>query len=463
MRKIKNWMISVALCPLVFAPSVFSGPSDKNRQELHDDSDNLFSIYMLSAKGPEPAEIFRKKLRTIKIEGKTTTATPELEDIPQLSGNLSVAESDELWQLRKASMHSFNTGINLRNRDGESGLDRLFESRVPVNFNFNTGNGRIDIDIASVFLSSGELTSSEFTNRYYGTFALVDAEERPIDDASKDALGTELAVGYESNGFAFKIGTTPLGFDITNITGAISYNHSFNSGFNFKLGAHIEPVKDSLLSYAGIEDPITGFEWGGIVRKGGNVSFGYDAGTFGTYIDLILAVYEGKNVDDNDFQQISTGVYFYPYQGESLQFSSGFNVTAFRFSENQRYFTFGHGGYFSPRTFVSASVPMSLIYIQDKLTVKLDLGIGLQYFYEEGADFYPSDPARQRLLETTETEQPTSFDENTVRQFGSTGGVGVNYQLSRQLEAKAQLAFSNTKDYKETVFFLGVEYLFGRD
>ena len=97
------------------------------------------------------------------------------------------------------------------------------------------------------------------------------------------------------------------------------------------------------------------------------------------------------------------------------------------------------------------------------MTVKLDLAIGLQYFYEEGADFYPSDPVRQNLLEIIEKQQPTSFDENTVRQFGISGGVAMNYQLSRQLEAKAQLAFSNTRDYKETTLLLGVEYLFGKD
>ena len=233
MRTVKNWMISAAICPLIFASAMSSTTAGTNRLEADDNSDNLFSTYALSANEAEPAEIFREKLRAIKIENETTTTPPAAENALQLPGNLSAAEQDELWQLRKTSIHTFNTGINLRNRDGESGLDRLFENRVPVNFNFNTGHGRFIIDIASVFLSSGDLTSSEFTNRYYGTFALVDAQSRPIDDASKDALGTELAIGYETGGFAFKVGTTPLGFDITNVTGAINYHHSFNSGFNF--------------------------------------------------------------------------------------------------------------------------------------------------------------------------------------------------------------------------------------
>ena len=446
MRTITDWITGAALCSSMFAAAIFP-------------------IAVFAAED-EPAEIFRQKLRDIKIEGESSTeptSPAETESLTRLPIILSPTEEQELWRLQKESMHSFETGISFRNRDGDKGLDRLFETRAPVHFNFNTGGGRIDVDITSVYLSSGELTSSEFTNRYYGTFALLPPENRPIDDITADAVGTEIVLGYTVGGFAVEIGTTPLGFNITNTIGAISYDHNFDTGFSFGLGFYVEPVRDSVLSYAGIEDPVTGTEWGGVLKKGGDVAFGYDAGAFGAYIDLKLAVYEGQNIEDNDFQQISTGVYFYPYEGQRFKFSSGFNVTAFRFEENLRYFTFGHGGYFSPKTFVSTSIPFGITYTGQKLTVKLDLALGLQYFYEEGADFYPSDPVRQTLLETTETAQPTGFDDNTVRQFGSTGSIAVNYRLSRQLEAQAQLAFSNASDYEETTFLLGVQYLFGGD
>ena len=424
------------------------------------------------AQPSKEAEALQERLRSIntqqprKVERPETTgaipALPDNEPAP-LYSTYTATSSDMrgMWQLQREAMHFFAGGIEFRNRSGEEGLDKLFESRLPLSFNFNIGQGRMDFTITSVFLSSGDLTSDPFTNRFFGTYALSPAEDRPLDE-STDTAGQEISIGYEAGGLKVRIGTTPLGFEVTNGTGDISFNHSFNSGFNFGVGAFIEPIKDSVLSYSGIKDPISGLEWGGIMKKGGTFSLGYDAGNFGVYFDLTSAIYEGESVADNDFAQINTGLYFFPQRNEQFEMATGFNITAFGFENNMRFFTFGQGGYFSPESFLSASIPLRMTYTEGKVTVKLDLGLGVQFFEEEAASFYPSDPDLQQQLVGLEETQPTTFEDDSERQFGTRGSAALIYQINPQLSFNSQIGFSNAADYKESIFLLGMEHRFGK-
>lgn len=406
-------------------------------------------------------ESLREQLRSINTQRHKVNVTETTGAIPRLPDEVPTGEDEDLWRLRRESMHFFSGGMHLRFRDGEEGLDQLFATGAPLQFNFNTGLGRIGIDTETVFLSAGDLSNSEFTNRYYGALSLIDPAQRPADISDDDA-GVAISVGYEVGGFEVHVGTTPAGFEIVNETARVRFDHSFSSGFNFGLGVSREPVKDSVLSYAGLEDPVTGEKWGGIVKDAGNLSLGYDVGNFGVYIDGTIAVYQGDHVDDNDFFQINTGLYFHPYRGDNLQISSGFNVTYFSFEENLRYFTFGHGGYFSPESFYSASIPFRVAYSEGKLTVKADIGAGMQNFSEDSADFFPADPALQANLEAIENVQPVSFEQDSETQFAARGGAEVIYQLSPALSARGKLEFSNAADYEEVNFLVGVEYRFGR-
>lgn len=417
----------------------------------------------------DQAKSLRERLRSINVQRKrvdnsgTTGSIPLLsEGFPRTDGS-GTTDDEGLLRLQRESMHFFGGGVEFRNRSGEEGLDKLFESRLPLEFNFDTGIGRIDIQTASVFLSSGELDSSPFVNRFYGTLALLGSSNRPTDVIT-DAAGQEVSIGYEVGGFNLRVGTTPLGFEVTNPTAEIGFNHAFNNGFNFGIDAFLEPVKDSLLSYSGLEDPVRQVKWGGVMKKGGTVGVGYDTGEFGVYLDVTAAIYEGETVQDNDFAQVNTGIYFYPYKGDKFSIASGFNLTAFGFENNMRFFTLGHGGYFSPELFLTGSIPLRMVYTEGKLSVKMDVGFGFQYFEEDAADFYPNNAALQQALITTEAlqeePQPTVFNKKSERQFGIRGSAEINYRLSERLSINGSLGFSNAADYEESNFILGLKYRF---
>jgi hypothetical protein len=406
-------------------------------------------------------ETFRQQLRSINTQRRKVNAAETTGAIPQLPEEVPPGEDEDMWRLRRASMHYFKGEMEFRYKDGEEGLDQLFAVTAPLEFNFNTGYGRIDIEAESVFLSAGDLSGNQFTNRYYGTLALEDPALRPTDISDDDG-GVGLSIGYDVGGFELNLGTTPLGFEITNAIGDISFDHSFSGGFNFGLGVSREAVKESVLSYAGLKDPVTKQEWGGIVKNAANLGLGFDAGNFGVYADGTVAVYEGDEVEDNNFYQVNTGMYFHPYRGDKLQISSGFNITYFSFEENLRYFTFGHGGYFSPESFYSATIPLRITYSEGKMTLKTDMGFGMQYFDEDSAPFYPSDPDLQASLEATGTDQPVEYESNTETEFAVRIGAEVSYQLSVPLSARGAVEYSHSADYDEAKFLVGMEYRFGK-
>lgn len=71
------------------------------------------------------------------------------------------------------------------------------------------------------------------------------------------ATGSLIAAAWDNGVWAFDIGTTPIGFHYTDITGALSY--SFNWGDTSLTAEAYRRAKDaSLLAYGGQRDPATG-------------------------------------------------------------------------------------------------------------------------------------------------------------------------------------------------------------
>lgn len=404
-------------------------------------------------------EDFSRQLESINTEANTTRVEVKSDGLTDLEGFPVSDQEYNMRRLKRENMHYMGGGFHIRYRKGEDGLDKLVETSTPMIMNFNVGLGRASFNVTPIFLSSGELSTSPYTNRYYGTNALYPPEQRE-DNESGSQGGVAFEVMYEVGGFALRMGTTPVGFVQMNGTGELSFDHAFSGGFNFGFSAFRDAITDSVLSYAGLEDELSGQTWGAVTKNGGSFRLGYDAGGFGVYSELIGAVYLGENVPDNDYFQFTGGLYFIPYRGENLQLTGGFNVTYFEFEKNLRFFTFGHGGYFSPEEFYTASIPLSLSYTKDNISLSFDVTVGFQYFSEAEADFYPNDPDLQDDLAVFEPLQPITFDGQSETKFANKIGVNLDYFLTDNFSVKAKLESHSAADYEESIIALDVEYRF---
>src|SRR5690606_14173406 len=91
------------------------------------------------------------------------------------------------------------------------------------------------------------------------------------------AIGTSVALGWQGERFAFDLGTTRMGFKVTNWTGGIGYSGKLGS-LAWRITASRRPMTNSLHSFAGATEPSTGIEAGGVMATGGALSLSWDQG-----------------------------------------------------------------------------------------------------------------------------------------------------------------------------------------
>ena len=82
--------------------------------------------------------------------------------------------------------------------------------------------------------------------------------------------------------------------------------------------------------------------------SGANVRVGYDRGRFSAYSSLGYHLLAGKNVLDNSQLELRPGVDWTFISTENMRVNAGLVYTYWRYKENLRYYSFGHGGYYSP-------------------------------------------------------------------------------------------------------------------
>src|SRR3546814_1518141 len=84
-----------------------------------------------------------------------------------------------------------------------------------------------------------------------------------LDPGKQDATGVGVNVGYGIDAFAIDLGVTPLGFNIVNPVGGISWAPTLDQNVGLKFTLEQRAVTDSVLSYAGAEDARTeDLTWG---------------------------------------------------------------------------------------------------------------------------------------------------------------------------------------------------------
>lgn len=67
---------------------------------------------------------------------------------------------------------------------------------------------------------------------------------------SQKQNGTSVAVGWQNKTWSMDIGTTPMGFDVVDVVGGVSYSSDIGP-LGYTLNAHRRPVSSSLLAFAG--------------------------------------------------------------------------------------------------------------------------------------------------------------------------------------------------------------------
>jgi hypothetical protein len=108
-----------------------------------------------------------------------------------------------------------------------------------------------------------------------------------------------------------------------------------------------------------MRDPATGEAWGGVVATGGAVELTKGTAISGFYASIDGQKLTGTNVQNNSRIMGNAGAYWTALTNDYGDLKVGANITAMHYGMNQRYFTIGQGGYFSPNAFLLMNAPIT--------------------------------------------------------------------------------------------------------
>ncbi|MGM0983716.1 MAG: cellulose synthase subunit BcsC-related outer membrane protein [Pseudomonadota bacterium] len=284
------------------------------------------------------------------------------------------------------------------------------------------------------------------------------------DPEHQQATGSGIALGYAGENVSLDVGSTPLGFERTNLVGGIEWHPALSDTTRLSLKAEQRAVTDSLLSYAGTHDAFTGDTWGGVVKTGGSLGIRHDSDDGGLYADVGAYRYTGHNVADNSSVELSAGGYVRPINTDRHQLQTGIHLGLMAYDEDLSHFTYGHGGYFSPQEYISVSFPLRYQAEQGKLSYEAHLTPGYQAYSTDGNAVFPTDPDAQALADTltqlgglAESRYPAS-DESGL---GLSVGGEVAYRLNSALSVGGGLNYNSFGDYEDTSANLTLRYHLG--
>ncbi|MBC9249906.1 hypothetical protein A9179_06415 [Pseudomonas alcaligenes] len=385
-------------------------------------------------------------------------AAEDEEEIDPRAGMSEAARAlDDILQQRSPYLVQ---GVSGRSNDSESGLSKLTAVEAPFEASMPLGDNRLAVRVTPVSLNAGSLDENAY-DRFGGGPAASLAKPGVSPGSQKDS-GVGLAVAFDSPGEGLKadLGTTPQGFLYSTAVGGVSLERAFAGSPDLHWSAKVSrrAVTDSLLSFAGAEDKRTGQQWGGVTANGGRAQLAYDNREMGAYAYGGWHRLLGNHVEDNDRAELGTGVYWYLQNDENSQSTIGLDLLGIGYQQNQGYFTYGHGGYFSPQTFFALGVPVSWARRYERLTVKLKGSVGVQHIRQDDADFYPDDDKLQAAA-----SKALGYD--AVYEGSSDTGIGYNlsgaaeYRLGSNFFVGGQAGVDNAQDYRQWSGGLYLRYM----
>lgn len=408
--------------------------------------------------------------RTVGAAVQTTDATVAIN--PRSPDPVLASIDREMAELRDLTAPTGQAGFEFRTRSGDAGLSRLNQYAIPMQATFSPyGVGRVKLEMTPTILNAGRLDGSSVTN--YARFGSAGLALQGAGSSvsyvsaapdSQQATGLALNLGYELNGFKTDIGSTPLGFRTTNVLGGIEWAPQISDRVRLRLIGERRAVTDTLLSYAGTSDPRTGQIWGGVTRTGARAQLEASVDKLDMYVAAGGAILQGTNVQNNTMFNVQAGAFVPIWRTADQELRVGLNLTYFQYAKNLEFFTLGHGGYFSPQSYMSAIIPINYRgKINEDFSYEANVGLGVQTYRTSAADYYPSDPALQAAWATTTAGIPgLSATYSATSRTGLAGNarMSLDYNITPNLRLSARLAYQQVGDYREASSLIFAKYTF---
>ncbi|MFJ3373757.1 cellulose synthase subunit BcsC-related outer membrane protein [Pseudomonas sp. NPDC086112] len=340
-------------------------------------------------------------------------------------------------------------GVSIRSNNSESGLSKLTDVETPFEINIPLDESRVALRVTPVSLNAGSVSGDALSR--FGSGAQSDG----VGSQKAEGVGLSVAIQRPADGFKADLGTTPLGFKYTTATGGISIDRPVSDSSNVRYGVSVSrrPVTDSVTSFAGTTDKRSGQSWGGVTANGGRGQLSFDDNEVGAYGYASWHQLLGNHVESNSRSELGSGVYWYLQNATDSKLTVGLSMTGISYANNQDYFTYGHGGYFSPQTFFALGVPVTWAQRTGRLTYQVKGSVGVQHFEQDSADYFPNDKALQAA-------SGLRYEGQNKTGIGYSVAAAAEYKVASNFLLGANLGLDNAHDYQQLSGALSLRYQF---
>ena len=352
-----------------------------------------------------------------------------------------------------------DTVLALRHKNGDPGTSRLAISALVIEQRFSVNQGKTwSISIAPLHIDSGTIGADLPVG---SAFQRLQGKQGDAEQWQNHTLTYGWRFGLHMEGetdWDLVIGTTPLNGVVTPaVVGKIEAR-----GQDWVLAAERDSMRDSMLSWVGQADPYSGREWGRVVETSLFASKTLSFAKWWLSLEGKYGWYHGENVEENNSLtgSVSAG---YTTDWKNYQRSAGVFLFGRGFRRNSDFFTFGHGGYYSPEQQVIAG-PFIRLHTMPGHYYWLDasLSAGVNYRKTGDAPHYAElgeltqnveEDARHDLLGTYTGERKTGL--------GVDARVRGLLPISQGWFVGGEAAINNVSDFTEWQLAVVLRYRFG--
>lgn len=341
--------------------------------------------------------------------------------------------------------------LNYRFREGDEGLGQLAMTGNKISYDLTDKTVHLRAELEVLHLDAGQTPADPLLSGSRAPGGL-----RPYAQSVNETV-FQPSVHFRKEGrrsIEASLGASPIDGEVDpTLTGHIDLIQNVK-GARYSIGVHRTSIYESLLSISGMRDTVTGNSWGRVVETGvhGDV-YQPIGGNLALTAQGRVGERTGQDVDTNQTSFFSLGaVYSFDASGFTyLSVGPSFSQTSF--DKNRAFFTFGHGGYYSPSETQNVSLNLNFLTDEGKPWVaRGSVSFGHEEAENDAAPFYPLDVQAGDPVYAASASEGPSF---------ALQGV-LAHRLNDALIAEAGAYGIETEDYSEAGVFLKLRVSFGK-
>ena len=326
-------------------------------------------------------------------------------------------------------------------RSASDGTSTLRGTEVPVLAVWPGGyDGHWFAQLDSVRLDAGTLPAPLSSSAQFGK-VLALAPGGLAQAVDEHAEGVSAAGGWRGEDRRFDLGVVGAGFKVPNVVGGWRESGTWHdTDLSAELSRRI--LNNSLLSYAGAADPVTGAVWGGVTDTGLSLRAGRDfAHGWSGSTSVSFGLLTGRDVQSNSTVQSRTVLDREWIHRADFRLSAGAVLSLWHYQSNESFYTFGQGGYYSPQRYFSIGVPVEAQGRHGLWSYDLRAVPSRDWTYEQNVAYYPTDAGLQALAG------------NPVHAAGAGGGWAGSLRADVEYRSGAHWSIGGWLDIDRSAYY----------